>query len=187
MDPDIPPPIQKTIRKRGRVKRLVVVWLCLFGICMFIIELIHFFSGAASIFSFLRESFQVSFTSYTDTFHVQVLEVKAEPNHFRERVRIQCEGDMHASIYVTDLKKFRMEEIPTENGQTVYREGQPHVIGGSAPVQATGKFSTCEIVFKIDATSGKTAWHSEIETSSGKIAGTLKELVALSIRHLIVH
>jgi hypothetical protein len=105
---------------------------------------------------------EIHFTSYTDTFHVTVLEIKSEPDFFMERVRVKCERDMNASIWVTDIKAAGIFETNSQDGKIVYREGNPHKIGSSTPIRANGNFSTCDILFKVSTTLTNTIWHDEV-------------------------
>jgi hypothetical protein len=119
-----------------------------------------------SLFAFLdkqiKEMGEIRVTSSTDTFRVTVLEVKSGPDYFMERVRVRCKRDMNASLWVTDLKAAGIFMTTCPDGKIVYREGHPHKIGDSAPVRATGDFSTCEIFLKVSTTSTNTIWHDEV-------------------------
>jgi len=110
----------------------------------------------------LKEMSELAITSAGDKFYVTVLEVKSEPGHFMERVRVRCDGDMKASLWVTDLKAAGIFEINRPDGKIIYREGDPHKAGCMIPVHASGGFSECNVVFKVTTTTNGTIWHEEI-------------------------
>lgn len=107
-----------------------------------------------------------SFKSYTDEFHLTVLETKSAPSSFEERVRVRCEKDMEVGIEVVDLKETGVHEVHGKNGEIFYRVGNPYKAGESGPVHADGKSSTCEILFKVSTTPSNTTWHSVISTTT---------------------
>lgn len=111
---------------------------------------------------------EIHFISYTDRFNVTVLELKSEPDYFEEKVRIKCERDMTAGLWVTDMKKIGLFETKGTNGQTYYQDGDPHIVGtGPNVVHANGEFSTCEILFQVSTTSTNTSWHDEWHDARG--------------------
>jgi hypothetical protein len=57
------------------------------------------------IFAWLTHKAHLNYKSNSDTFRVDILEVKSQPNYFLERIRVKCLGDMKAGIWVGDLKK----------------------------------------------------------------------------------
>jgi len=139
MNQPVPPPIPTTILKKKRKVRNVILILAA-GFLVFILSQI--LSAAVmgfSMFSFLNKQVKglgaIHFSSYTDTFHVTVLDLKLSPGYFMERVRVRCERDMNAGIWVTDLKAAGIFETNSQDGKIVYCEGNPHKIGGSVPVQ----------------------------------------------------
>jgi len=73
---------------------------------------------------------------------------------------------MEVSIWVTDLKEAGIFETTGTNGEVLYREGHPHKAGSSVPVHADGKFSTCDILFRVSMTSSNTIWHDEVASST---------------------
>lgn len=89
------------------------------------------------------------------------MDLKQIPGLFLEKVRIKCEGDMRACLWVTDLKETGFIKIQGPGGQTVYRERNPHKVGSSVPVRADGKYSTYEVLFRVTTTSTNTEWHDE--------------------------
>jgi hypothetical protein len=113
----------------------------------------------------LQDMTSMSLRLAEDQFHVTVLEVKSEPGSFTERVRVRCDHDMDAGIWVTDLKEAGIFETRRTNGDVFYREGQPHKAGQSGTADAGGATSMCEILFKVSATLTNTIWHSEISAA----------------------
>ena len=99
--------------------------------------------------------------SDADQFNVTILEVKSEPNYFEEKIRVQCEEDMTAGIWVTDLKKVGLFETKGFDGRVYYKDGDPHLAGSSTPVGADGKYSTCDILFRVTPTPTGTSWYDE--------------------------
>jgi len=165
MNQPVPPPIPPSIPKKTRTVRNVILilaaCLCVFILSQLLIAAVMGFS----MFSFLNkqanEMGEIHFSGHTDTFHVTVLELKSGPGYFMERVRVRCERDMNASIWVTDLKAAGIFETNSQDGKIVYCEGNPYKIGGSVPVHARGDFSTCDILFRVRTTATNTIWHDE--------------------------
>jgi hypothetical protein len=158
MNPSIPPPIP---RKKQTIKVVIFVSL----VCFFVFVLCPIVVAAimgVSMLSWLKQAGEIHYRSSTDKFHVTVLELKSKPDYFMERVRIRCEGDMEASIWVTDLKQAGIFQATDTTGAVFYHEGHPHKAGSSVPVHADGKFSTCDILFSVSTTSNNTAWHDEV-------------------------
>jgi len=155
---------------------ILVLWVCF---CVFILlPVVLFAIMGFSMFTWVKGMGELNYKSYADKFHVTVLEVKSEPDYFMERVRIRCERDMEASIWVTDLKEAGIFETDGRGGEVFYREGHPHKVGSSVPVHADGKFSTCEILFRVSTTSSNTVWHDEI--AGGTLDTTLPTPLAIS-------
>lgn len=182
MNQPIPSSIPPTLPTKKRTVRNVVLIL---AACLGVFILSQILVAAVlgfSMFSFLnklvREMSEIRFTSYTDTFHVAVLEVKSGPGYFMERVRVRCERDMNASIWVTDLKAAGFFETNSPDGKIIYREGHPHKIGSSTPVRANGDYSTCDILFKVNTTSTNTIWHDEV--AGGTLDTTLPTPLTVS-------
>jgi hypothetical protein len=157
MDHQAPPPVFKPISPQKRAVRTLMALIFAFLLVLggiFVLWLLFMLWWA-------KELGQVSVTSYMDKFSITVLETKSQPNFFEEKVRIQCERDMTAGIWVTDLKKEGLFETRGPEGQIFYEEGHPHRAGSSAPVKAEGQYSTCEILFRVNTTSTNTVWHDE--------------------------
>jgi hypothetical protein len=114
------------------------------------------------IFVWLTNETHLHYESNSDTFWVDILEVKSHPNYFLERIRVKCLGDMNAGIWVSDLKKAGIFPSKGQTGEAVYREGHPHQAGYSAQINADEKFSACQILFTVNTSSNGTAWHSEV-------------------------
>jgi hypothetical protein len=182
MNTPIPPPILPTIPKKKRTVRNVVLILaacfCVFILSQILIAAVMGFSMFSFLTKQMKEMGEIHFTSYTDTFHVTFLELKSGPGYFTERVRIRCQRDMNASIWVTDLKAAGIFETNGQDGKIVYREGNPHKIGGSVPVRASGDFSTCDILFRVSTTSTNTIWHDEV--AGGTLDTTLPTPLVVS-------
>jgi hypothetical protein len=157
---------------------ILAACFCVFILSQILMAAVMGFSMFAFLNKQMKEMGEIHFKSYTDTFQVTVLELKSGPGYFMERVRVRCERDMNASIWVTDLKAAGIFEANSQDGKIVYREGDPHKIGGSAPVRANGDFSTCDILFKVSTTSTNTIWHSEI--ADGKMDTTLPTPLVVS-------
>lgn len=168
------PPVQQKKRTAGVVFLFVSIILILLIATFFLVPI---FFGSA-MFAWLSKEGQLSIKLHDDKFSVTVLEVKSEPNYFMEKVRVRCEKDMSAGIWVTDLKKAGFLEIVGANGEKFYQEGQPHKVGQSSPIKAKDGFSTCEILFKVDTASNSTAWHSEI--AGGTCDTTLQSPLTVS-------
>lgn len=182
MNAPIPSPIPPLIPKKNKtVRNVLLILAACFGVFILIPTLIAAVLGV-SMFSFfnkqMKELAEPRFRSYTDTFHVTVLELKSEPGFFMERVRVRCERDMNASVWVTDLKAAGIFETNSPDGKIVYREGDPHIIGGSVPVRANGDFSTCDILIKVITTSTNTIWHDEV--AGGTMDTTLQTPLVVS-------
>src|SRR5205085_2900244 len=164
-------------QKKRTAKVVVLVVLgCLFVFVLFPIVIAAIFGF--SMFSWVKQASEIHIKSYTDTFHVTVLEVKSGPGYFMERVHVRCERDMNASIWVTDLKAAGIFETNSPDGKIIYREGHPHKIGSSTPVRATGDFSTCDILFRVSTTSTNTIWHDEV--AGGTLDTTLSTPLSVS-------
>jgi hypothetical protein len=166
MDPSIPPPIPKTIPTKKRTVRNVILILaacfCVFILSQVLIAAILGFSIFPSLRQMMKEMGKFHFTSYADAFHVTVLEMKSGPGYLTERVRLRCKGNMKPGIWVTDLKSAGYFQTKSEGGKIVFREGNPHKIGGSMAVHANGDFSTCDVLFRVNTTSTNTIWHDEL-------------------------
>ena len=160
MDQSIPPSIPPQIPRRNRTTTKVIIVLFTF---LFLFVLVSALILAVISFSMFR----INVRSYLDRFNITVLEVKSEPNYFEERVRIHCEGDMTAGLWVTDMKQIGFFETNGPNGQIYYYEGNPHRAGGSATVNADGKFSTGEFLFRVTTTSKDTTWYDEWDGKQG--------------------
>lgn len=147
--------------------RIVVLVLCALVLLMMVIV------GTMGYLMFgrVREMTAFHYRSHTDTFHVTVLEMKAGPGSFMERLRVRCEEDMDAGIWVTDMKQTGLFETSGATGETFYREGQPHKAGQSALFRAADGFSTCDILFTVSATPSNTVWHSRISAGSTNAFG----------------
>ncbi len=134
-------------------------------VCFFVFVLFPIVLAAVmgiSMFSWMKQATEIHYRSSTDKFHVTVLEMKSEPDYFMERVRVRCERDMEASIWVTDLKQAGIFEATDTNGAVIYREGHPHKAGSSVPIHADGEYSTCDILYRVSTTSSNTVWHDEV-------------------------
>lgn len=153
MSQAIPPPMPSPAPKREQTVRIAILILLA---CLIVLIIFPLFIRAIRL---LSEVGPVKFS--TGKFQVTVLEMKSEPNYLTGRVRIKCEGDMEAGIWVTDLKRAGFSRITGTNGLVFYRERNPYKIGGSVPVHADGQFSTCDILFKVSITSSNTIWHDE--------------------------
>ena len=162
MNHPVPPPISVPVPQKKRSAKVVVlvVVVCLFAFILFPIAIAAILGF--SMFAWVKQASEIHLQSYGDSFHVTVLEVKSGPSYFVERVRVRCEGQMNASIWVTDLKAAGIFETNSPDGKIVYREGHPHIIGSSIPVPATGDFSTCDFLFKVSTTPTNTIWHDEV-------------------------
>ena len=172
MNQPIPPPIPKPSgQKRRTVRVLILVLLvCFLGFVLF--PLVVAIILGVSTFSWVKDTTTIHFKSYTDTFQVTVLELKSEPDYFTERVRIRCERDMEASIWVADLQEAGIFKTNGPAGEIIYREGHPAKIKDSISVRADGDFSTCDILFTVSTTSSNTAWHSRISTGTTNVFGS---------------
>ena len=148
--------------------RIVVVVLCISLLLAGLLMLaIHVVTGGSMFVRSMRDILTIDKTrSYTDEFHISVLRIETAPNAFTERVRVQCEGEMEAGIEVVDLKEAGIHEAWGTNGQVFYRLGNPFRAGDSGPVQAEGKFSTCEILYTVSTTPSNTIWSSRISVAS---------------------
>jgi hypothetical protein len=162
MDLPVPPQMTAATPQRKQTVRIVVlvVFVCFCAFVLF--PLLIAAAMGFSMFSLVKKMGEIRYRSYTDKFQVTVLEVKFGPDYFVERVRVRCERDMEASIWVTDLKEAGIFETSGMGGEVFYREGHPHKAGSSVPVHADGKFSTCDILFKVSTTSSNTIWHDEV-------------------------
>jgi amino acid transporter len=155
---------------------ILILLVCFFVFVLFPIVVASIMG--ISMFAWLKKASELNYTSYTDKFQVTVLAMKSEPNYFSERVRVRCERDMRASIWVTDLKEAGIFETNSPNGEILYREGHPHKIGSSVPIRADGKFSTCDILFTVSTTSSNTVWHDEV--AGGTLDTTLPTPLTVS-------
>jgi hypothetical protein len=167
METPPPPPINWAAAHRRRRAIRIVFLLCA---CFLLFALFALFLPAIQI---IRENLQdfasLTIQSYTDEFHVTVLEVKSQSNSFTERVRVRCEGNMDAGIWVTDLKEAGLFETAGANGEVFYREGHPHKVGQSEKIHADGKYSICEVLFTVNSTLNNTTWHSEITRTTTNV------------------
>jgi hypothetical protein len=152
------PPTLQNVSQQKRTFRKIILFVIFLGALLWL--LIPIAIGVSMIRQ-LFEMGRLDFTSYTDTFQVKILEVKSQPNYFEERIRVQCQRNMNASISVYDLKETGIFETNAPNGEIIYRESHPQKIGQSAPVSAKGEFSTCEIFFRVNTTATNTIWHGE--------------------------
>jgi len=162
MNQPVPPPISAPILKKRRTARVVVlvVLVCLFVFVLFPIVIAAIMG--ISMFSWVKQASEIHFTSYTDTFHLTILELKSEPDYFMERVRVGCERGMKASVWVADLKDAGIFETNGADGELYYRDGQPDKIRDSVLIHAGSGFSTCDILYRIQTTSTNTVWHSHM-------------------------
>jgi hypothetical protein len=170
MNQPVPPPLPPPIPKKNRTVLNIVLIL---AACFCFFMLTEFLSAVVlgnSMFSFMdkqmKEMGEIHFTSDTDKFQVTVLEVQSGPGYFMERVRVRCEHDMNAGIWVTDLKAAGVFETSGPDGKIVYREGHPHMVGDKQTVHANGDFSTCDILFRVSTTPTNTIWHDEVAGGS---------------------
>jgi hypothetical protein len=176
MGQPVPPPIPLPAPQRA-VRTVILVLL----ICFFVFVLFSIVVAAVigvSMFSWVKEAAEIHYTSYTDRFRVTVVELRSEPDYFMERVRVRCERDMEVSIWVTDLKEVGIFQTNGPDGEILYREGHSHKAGSSVPIRAKGRFSTCDILFKVSTTSSNTIWHDEI--AGGKLDTTLPTPLTVS-------
>jgi hypothetical protein len=168
-----PPPLPQ--KKRGiGVVAILGIALLLFVVLVFAIPAML---GSMMIGMMAKES-RLSIKLLDDQFSVTILEVKSEPKHFTEKVRVRCEKDMDVDISVADLKNVGFFEIHGTNGETLYQQGNPYKIGQSSPVKTKDGFATCDISFSIDASSNNTTWHSEV--SGATCETSLREALEVS-------
>lgn len=157
-------------RTRGVVARVL-----LFSFLALVSVVIVAVSIGYSYFGRVKEMTEMHYRSHTDTFRVSLLEVRSEPGYFTERMRIRCENDMDAGIWVTELKEAGLFEVEGPGGQKLYREGHPHKAGQSRPVPASGGFSTCEVLFTVRTTTTNTIWQSRISAAAANALGKSEE------------
>lgn len=169
----VPPPIPFEPRRR---KSPVLPILAAGVLCVGVVILVELGIHFSSWFSSLGELTTMRFKSHSDTFRIEILELRSTPGDFLERVRVRCENDMTAGIWLNDFAKVGFFQTTGPAGELYYREGQPHKAGQSSPVRADGKYSACEILFRLTAESTNTVWHSNISSSSGStLTGQSKE------------
>jgi hypothetical protein len=118
------------------------------------------------MFAWLSKEGQLNIKLHDDEFSVTVVEVKSEPNHFTARIRVRCEKDMNAGIWLSDTKAANYSEVVGTNGEKFYQEGHSHKAGQSSLVKAQDGYSTCEAFIRVDTTSDGTIWHSEVAGGS---------------------
>jgi hypothetical protein len=175
MEQSIPPPLLKVNRQKRLIGKILFfsIWLGVF--LWVLIPATIFVSTICQLF----EASRINFTSYIDTFSVKILEVKSEPNYFEERIRVQCFRDMRdAGISVYDLNNAGIFKTNAPNGEIIYQWGHPEKVRQSTPVRANGKFSTCEMLFRVTTTSTNTIWHGE--DAGGSIDTTLPNPMTVS-------
>jgi hypothetical protein len=166
MSQPIPPPIPSPVPQKNRTVKVVILVLL---VCLFVFVLFPIVIAAimgVSMLSWVKQATEIHFTSYTDTFHLTILELKSDPDYFMERVRVRCERGMKASVWVADLKDAGIFETNTANGEVYYRDGQPDRIRDSMLIQADSGFSTCDILYRIQTTSTNTIWHSHMSATA---------------------
>lgn len=146
-------------------KLVVLVLSACFCLAVIGAILIPAITGLSMLGWLVRES-RLSLRLSSDRFRIAVLEAKPESNGFVERVRVQCEGDMEIGVWVTDLKDVGFAEITGSRGDVYYQERHPRKAGGSERVRADGKYSACEVLFRVRTTADNTAWHSEVAGAS---------------------
>lgn len=164
--PPIPPPVHRTKGKVG-VAALVIA-TCL---VLVVVSIMAAANVGISMFSGVKGATDFRFKSITDKFQITVLEMKAEPNYFMERVHVRCERDMEANLRVADISQAGLFETHSPDGKTYYREGQPDKIRDSVLARASGKFSSCDLVFKVITTPTNTVWHSRASTGTTNVFG----------------
>lgn len=150
------PPAKGTIR-------LVILLVSLFLFAVMSIVIVV--SMGHSLLGQVKDMTEMHFKSQSDKFRVTILEMKSEPGNFRERVRVTCEREMNAGIWVTDLKKAGLFEVDGPGGEKFYREGHPYQAGQSSPVRASGDSSTCDILFTVRTTATNTMWESRMSST----------------------
>ena len=166
MNQPVPPPIPAPVPQKKRTVKVVVlvVLVCLFVFVIFPIVIAAIMG--VSMFSWVKQASEIHFTSYTDTFHLTILELKSEPDYFMERVRVRCERGMQASVWVADLKDAGIFETNGAGGEVYYRDGHPDRIRDSVRIQADSGFSTCDVTYRIQTTSTSTIWHSHMSATA---------------------
>ena len=164
-----PPPLPVHVPHKKRTLTVIIVVMLALLVCLGVIIaflLVSFDSMAHYMSRQMQGIVEPHFAgSDTDTFHVTFLHVEDKPHYLTEHIRVRCHNDMKACIWVTDLKQAGIFEATDTNGAVFYREGHPHKVGSSVPVQADGGFSTCDIRFTVTTTSTNTAWHDEVAGS----------------------
>jgi len=165
MDQLIPPKINPVTPRRKRR----VVLLIFFGIWLVLAlyGLVQLFGIGGHVFSFFSDA-QLNLIGEDDTFQLTVLEVKSGPNHFSERIHIQCKKSMEAALWVTDLKRAGFSLETNASGEVFYHNANPRVVGGTAKVQANGEFSTCDWSFSVSTNLNLTIWHDEGVAGGGE-------------------
>lgn len=164
--PPIPPPVHRTKGKIGIAALLAAICLLLV-----LVPIVGSAIMGVSIFSWPKAATEIRFKSYTDKFQIEVLEMKAEPNYFMERVRVRCERDMEAKLRVADIREAGLFETHGPDGKTYYREGQPDKIRDSVLARASGSVSFCEMMFKVTTTPTNTVWHSRMSAGTTNVFG----------------
>jgi len=175
MSQPIPPPIPTPVPQRKQTLRIVILVL-LIGFFVFVLfPIVVATIMGVSMFAWVKQATEIHYKSYTDTFHVTILEMKHEPNYLVERIRVTCERDMEASVWVADLKEAGMFETTNTDGEVYYREGHPDRIRDSVLAHAAGNFSTCSILFRVSTTSSNTIWHSQMSTGTTNDFGSSED------------
>jgi hypothetical protein len=167
MDQITPPTISPTNPKKNSVLRTTITVLVVIFFLFVLAPALIFTAMTFWMLKPAKEFGELHIKSYTDQFNVTVLELKSESNYFEEKVRVRCEEDMTAGIWITDLKKVGLFETKGFDGRVYYKDGDPHLAGSSTPVGADGKYSTCEILFRLTPTPTGITWHDEESYKEG--------------------
>jgi hypothetical protein len=175
MSQSIPPPIPTPPPHKKRTVNVVVlvVLVCLFVFVLFPIVIAAIMG--VSMFSWVKQASEIHFTSYTDTFHLTILELKSEPDYFMERVQVRCERGMKASVWVADLKDAGIFQTNGADEEIYYRDGRPDRIRDAVLIHADSGFSTCDILYRIQTTSTNTIWHSHMSATTTNDFGHIED------------